>query len=302
MEIVDLGELPLDVVEVELPEGVEVEDLGSDIPMLPGALEAILEPEVEVEDSARPKTWEEDNDHGQFIIYMTRRVDEIPQHSGQTTVGCEKAIAFLKRLDKEISRAVQSDEDNVIDEGEAEGLRDKINDYISKLDEALERLMSDKRPKKKASVRLGKNVVARMNDGVDIGYYIPVIRDDEEELLKVTLAEPTPEQVQLFTSADDERSGLKKEGQTAKIVLIEDPFLHSITRILINSHVSAGRNIEEVYDNLKKKYAFTSREELSIQELLLQKGMPIFKDFGRIGEEADPADGKGVEFSTTYQS
>lgn len=294
MEIFDQGPGAIEIIELDSP--VEVMDLGAK--RLPGALMPML---MDEEEEEKESDWEHDKDHKKFLSYLHHRLEHLPAHSGSTTVGCERTISFLKRLDKEISQAIRTDEDNIIDEDEAEKLRDQIMDYVDDLEEAYSNLMEKKRSKKNASnVRVGKEVVARIYDGNDIKYYIPVVQGEEEELLEVRVAEPTDEQVQLFVAGEEYDHGLTKEAQTARIVLVEDPFLHSITRILINSHVSAGRNIEEVYEHLKKKYSFTSREELSIQELLLQKGMPIFKDFGRLGEPADPADGKGIEFSTTY--
>ena len=294
MEIFDQGPGAIEIIEME--PSVEVENLGART--LPGALMPMLQEHMQEESGE--SDWENGKDHNKFLAYLHQKMEHLPKHRGSTTVGCARAISFLKRLDKEISQAIRSDEDNVIDEDEAEELRDTIMDYIEKLEEGYAELMDNKKPKKKAAmVMVGKEVVARIHDGVDIKYYIPVSRDDDESLLEVKVAEPTDEQVQLFVAGED-NSNFTKEAGRARIVLVEDPFLHSITRILINSSISAGRNIEEVYERLKKKYSFTSREELSIQELLLQKGMPIFKDLGRLGEPADPADGDGVEYSTVY--
>ncbi len=253
----------------------------------------------EIVDELKERDWENDGDHAKFIAYIKTRLDNIPRHSGQTTVGCERAIAYLKRLDRELSRAIQSDDDNVIDEEEAERIRDTILDFVAKLEDAYDKLSARKseRFKKKAEVRVGNTVVARINDGVDIKYYLSVDAGEGEEFLPVKLAEPTDAQVQMF--ALGEREDMVKSA-SSKIVLFEDPFLHSITRMLINSHVSAGKDIEEIYDRLKKKYNFTPREELSIQELLMEKGFPMQKDLGRIGEDADPTDQKGVEYNAVY--
>lgn len=249
----------------------------------------------------RDTSWEKDNDHGKFLVYLHNKLSEIPPHSGQTTVGCEKAISYLKRLDREISKAVQGDEDGKIDESVAEKLRDMIYDYVDQLEGAFETLMGKKKKRKKASLKLGKKVLARFNDGTNIQYFISVSNEADETLLPVELDEPTPEQVQAFL--DSENQSLKKEAHSAKIILVEDPFLHAITRILINSHVSHGRNIEEVYAGLHDKYKFTDREELSIQELLTQKGLWLHKDLARLGEkDVKPFDGKQIDVSTEYFS
>lgn len=258
------------------------------------------EPESDEEASSVPKEtdWEHDSDHGKFITYLHTKLSEIPPHSGQTTVGCEKAISYLKRLDREISRAIQGDEDSKIDETEAEKLRDLIYEYIDQLECAYETLIDKKKKRKKASLKLGKKVLARFNDGEDIQYFVSVSSGSDETLLPVELDEPTPEQVMAFVKGQEQ--ALTKEAGSARIVLVEDPFLHAITRILINSHVTHGRNLEDVYAGLKKKYKFTDREELSIQELLNQKGMLLQKDLARIGEDTQPFDGKQVDVSTEY--
>lgn len=290
----------------EIPE--ELEDAVSEVmeiaeDLVPDSDFEIVDFEIEEEPKEEPKetTWEDDGDATKFVLYLRNKLKSLPPHSGQTTVGCERAISYLKKLDKEISKAIQEDDDNVIDEMEAENLREMIHDAVSKLERQhgnLSKKRSDKY-KKEASVKVSKEVFARIKDGVDIQYYVEVDVGGDPQLLPVSLAEPTDEQVQKFAKGEKE---FVKEAKSPKVVLFEDPFLHAITRVLINAHVSAGRNIGDVYDKLKAKYSFTPREELSIQNLLLAKGIPMFKDFGRLGEDADPADGEGVEFSTTYYS
>lgn len=304
MEITDNPLGAIEIIELDDPQDqTEVEDAPAQ-KLLPGSLGPMLDAlsgddEASNDDAEEKETdWENDGDHGKFMFHVRRKLDNIPRHSGSTTVGCEKAIAFLKRLDREISKAIQSDEDNVIDEHEAEGIRDTIMEFVDQLEGAHEKLMGGKR-KKKASVWVGKEVVARLNDGADIQYFLPVIKDEVEELVRVALTEPEDDQVQKFVEGE-KQLGMKKEAHTAHISLYVDPFMQSITRILINSHVSAGRNIEDVYKHLDKKYSFTNREKLGIQEVLMQKGFPIFKDFGLDGEEMSPFTGKGIEFLTTY--
>jgi hypothetical protein len=295
-----------DTFEIFEPDGLldEAVEVLEDI--VPGADVVVVIPDEEeaseVVENSRERDWVNDGDHSKFLDYVRKRLDTIPRHTGQTTVGCERAIAYLKRLDREISRAIQSDDDNVIDEEEAEKIRDTIMEFVSKLEDAYDKLSSKKKMKKKSSVKVGNQVVARINDGLDIKYYIAVDDGEGEELLPVTLAEPTDEQVQIFALGEQTSDQLVKEAGSAKIFLFEDPFLHAITRLLLNSHVSAGRDIEKVYASLKDKYRFTPREELSIQELLLQKGFPMFKDLGRLGEDQDPTSSDGVDFGTTYHA
>lgn len=282
-------EVALDLSGLDLPEG-----------MLPGAMEMVVVTPEEEED-VRPRTWEDDGEHSDFLNYMLKRLQSIPPHSGQTTVGCEKAISYLKKLDKEISKAIQSDDDNVIDEGEAEKLRDTIADYVDKLETAYDDLVSKKRKKKKkANWSLGKTVVARLG-GDQIEYYASVMAGDEDErLLKVEVVEPTDKQVQAFVGP--EQQGLTKEA--SYLVTYVDPFIDSITRLIIRAQITQGKDIREVYSQLDEQYNFTDREKLSIHEVLKQKGIGgtgIYVDLGRINEEnPNPFDHKNIEFSTEY--
>lgn len=297
-------------VEHKVDMSLEEDDVMS---LLPNAQMAILgldlddveEEMAEVHDEdesdsemEKEKDWENDGDHTKFISYITMKLNDIPLHSGKTTVGCEKALAHLKRLDKELSRAIQSDEKNIIPEDMAEKLRDVIYDWVEKLEAARDKLMDKKYKKnKKNAFRVGKEVVARINDGEDIQYYVSVGNEDEETLLRVALLEPTPEQVTKFVKSQS----LTKEAAGAGVVMVEDPFLHSLTRLLIQAHITQGKDMEEVYAHLKDKYDLKPREELCVHELLHQRGFPLIKDLGRIGEEIRQSDGKGVEHSTVYQ-
>lgn len=302
----DLNQLAEDNMEMELEESelddevvlvMDKEDLER---MLPGSNIPMLDDDDD-EEEEEPKDWENDGDHAYFIVYMKDRLNEVPSWSGSTTVGCEKAISYLRRLDKELSDAIRSDEDNKVDEQEAESLRDTIYDYISRLEDAHEKLMD--KYKKKAQLCVGKKVVARIKDGKDIQYFMSVgTPDGEETLLQVQVVEPTDAQVQQFVEGEKLKGGLQKEAG-AGIVLFEDPFLHSITRLLIQSHITHGRDMNEIYGELKVKYDFTPREELSIHELLHQKGFPLIKDLGRLGEDkVRPQDGLGVNHHTEYYS
>ena len=281
-------------------EGMNIDDELSlillDLPKGMLADENAPEEKVEEEDLG-PQTWEDHGAHKDFINYLVRKVKSIPPHSGQTTVGCEKAVSYLRKLDKEISKAIQSDDDNVIDEIEAEKIRDTIHGFIEKLEEAYDYLSDKKRKKKKASFRLGKNIVARL-DGDQATFYASVGGDSmEETLVPVEVVEPSDEQLATFASAEN---GLKKE---AAFMTFMDPFLEAITRLLIRSHVTHGKDLRDVYGQLDSQYKFTDRESLSIHEILRQAGLGMHTDLGRLNEKnVNIFDGKNVEFSTTYSA
>ncbi len=259
----------------------------------------IITIEPEPDEPQRETTWEQDLDHTKFLGHVADKIKSMPQHSGTTTVGCEKLISYLRKLDRDISKAVQSDEKNVIDEVKAEKYRDVIHNYIGQLEEALEALTTKKRGKKvkkKSSLVIGKQIVSRIKDGTNAEYFISVADgEDDEQLFKVEIVEPSDDQITAFLSGE----GITKEA--AHLATFVDPFLQSITRLLIRSHVTHGKNLRDVYQQLHEQYSFTDREQLSIHELLLQKGLPPLADLGRIQEgKINQLDGKGVDHSVSY--
>lgn len=273
-ELLDIMDDELFLTEGDDSPGLEVEILpGSEVSMHHGE-----EPEHET-------NWEEHGDHSKFIDYLASKMESIPRHKGQTTVGIERAVAYLKRIDAEISKAIRSDEKNIIDEEEAEDIRNKIYDYVGRLEEALDNLASKKVRRKTANFKMSSSVYARIGPDGDPAYYIRAEADGHESLLPVAIEEPSDIQVRAYM--EWEAGGFKKEASSARIVLMADPFLHEITNIIIRSHVTYGRNIETVYRDLSKKYAFTNRDHLAVHSLLREKGLLIDRDFSRIGEEIE---------------
>lgn len=100
--------------------------------------------------------------------------------------------------------------------------------------------------------------------------------------------------------------GMVKEAQkSTRIsgVTITVPLLISgVARTLVNGTVSAGHSMEDMYDELKKKYAFTDREEFEIQILLSDMGYPIYQDRGRIGEQVDKSRSDNFDWAANYKS
>ena len=69
---------------------------------IPGS-ERVYEDEV-IDEVEKTKDWVNDKDHSQFIPYIKDKLTKIPRHSGETVAGCERAKAFLKAVDSEISK------------------------------------------------------------------------------------------------------------------------------------------------------------------------------------------------------
>jgi hypothetical protein len=87
------------------------------------------------------------------------------------------------------------------------------------------------------------------------------------------------------------------------MVIAVTAFERAISGIMINAHVSAGNDMEEVYGFLNKKYDITPREELSIMQVVADSGYHIFKDRGTYcsgdSKEKD-TNNRGVDFIKNY--
>jgi hypothetical protein len=256
-------------------------DSGADIHVIPGSGLSV----VDLKEPERETDWETDGDHDKFLVYLADKMKSIPRHRGHTTVGVERAISYLKKLDGEISKAIRSDEKNIIDEEEAEGIRDQIYDYVDRLEEALQNLSDKKHRRRSSNVKISSSVYSRIGPNGDPMYYIRAENDGEESLLQVALEEPSDLQVRAYIEWEEGK--FKKEASSARIVLMADPFLHEVTNIIIRSHVTYGRNIESVYRDLAKKYTFTNRDHLAVHSLLREKGLLIDRDLSRLGEEVE---------------
>ena len=56
-----------------------------------------------------------DRDLSKFMEHVEGQYPgNIPRHDGTSTVGCERAISFLDRLNGDISRAIREDHDSVL--------------------------------------------------------------------------------------------------------------------------------------------------------------------------------------------
>lgn len=259
----------------------------SSVKRLPGAVDYVddadeeedKEPEVEVETD-----WENDRDVRHFMPYILKQYPGgIPKHDGTSTLGCERAILFLTKLNKEISEALRSDpdeRDSKADDGSPAG--------GSPLDiTALENIR----------VNMIRDMVTLKEHVKKINKKLKRVKksNGEIELVKIGEVDISSDLPGLSKSAE-----IVKEATTARIQLVMTPFERAITGIILNSVVSAGKPLEEVYEFLKKKYKFTDREELALLQLLMDMGQPIFKDRGMIGESDHDEDGQGLDFIKNY--
>lgn len=260
---------------VEQDEGEIIIDNG----LVPGSsLKFDDSKEDETEEEKEEEIWENTKNPKLFLDYLKVSLDNIPSHSGKTVPGCERALAYLKNLENEISHAMKRDFKSDIDEIEL----DKIHRQMKQMMDRLERQIDKLR-------KFGHEKVNFIAEGTckKCGSEAPLWLDINGE-----------EQVCL--ACDSKAKPIRKEATTPIPTVYMTPFERAVVGTIINSTVSAGKNIEEVYTHMKNKYNFTPREELSFIQLLKDHGYPILIDRGRINENVNQSSGDSLEFITQY--
>lgn len=88
--------------------------------------------------------------------------------------------------------------------------------------------------------------------------------------------------------AEEENGEIVKEATTPPYHGVQTQmslFESAIVRALINAVVSGGRQMEELFEEAKKKYDIKPREELAVLQALEDFGYPIFKDRMMVGDK-----------------
>jgi len=123
--------------EIEVSEVQDVED----------------ENKVDENDAKKPKKnekwdWESKGASG-FIVWVKERCNDVPKHSGYDSAGLDRAIAYLERLDNEISKAMRLDLDGELDADQIEKVRATIDNGIERLQDRLDKVKTHKKSKRK---------------------------------------------------------------------------------------------------------------------------------------------------------
>ena len=173
-------------------------------------------------------------------------------------------MAWLSKLNSEISGAIRSDEEGKLDLDALEGVRVNILRDVMVLRKHISSLKSKLKEEHSKTSSLSAIPVWKNSSGVDV-----------------------------------DLSDLKKSAGTPNnIVIAVSPFERAISGMMINAHVSAGHPMEDVFEALKSKYDLTDREELSIMQICMDSGFPMFKDRGTISDDADSA--SRIDFVKNY--
>lgn len=207
-----------------------------------------------------------DGDLSKFMEYISECYPaKIPQHDGKSMLGCERATGFLERLNNEISRAIRDD---------VEG---KLSDDIDQLEEIRTNIMKD--------ILVLKNHLSILKKK---------FKEEHEKKAAPLWLNGAGEEIRI----DGDIS--KKASTPNNIVISVTPFERAISGMLINATVSAGYDMEEVYEFLKDKYKLSDREELAIMQIVADSGYHIFKDRGTFSGDKDDEGSRGVDFMKNY--
>lgn len=275
--------VPLEVEDVhpEYPEEVEHVEVHDEpveleiVMELPGAPPGTKDPEpvLEVsEDDTEDKNKASDEDsakaaknekwnwskHGPtgFIAWVKERCDDVPKHSGYDTAGLERAIAYLERLDSEVSKAMRLDIDGELDANQIEKVRAIIDNGVERLHDRLDKVKTSKKKSRKKK--------AEFQDGL------------VKEAQKIT--------------------GVQG-------VFVTVPLLISrIARVCINGMVSAGHDIEDLYERQVKFYKLNDREQAEVMQLLADMGYAVKQDRGFMpDQDLHVEDSDNMDWAANFQ-
>jgi len=268
-------------------EKLEVEEEGEPIP---GSDARYIEEKVDEAKDQKPTTWEQDKDHSRFIAYITQKIKNPPRHSGETIDGCERCKNHYKACGNEMTSAMRSDLKAQIDEQQIDSLRKEIDKNIASLDKQINKLKKKQR-KADLEVRLVSEGQCEKCESS-----VPMWHDIKNNKMICMHCEAEEE------VGCEDCDGLEKKANTPILNVYITAFERAISGILVNAVVSGGKNIDEVYQKLKKKYNFTPQQELSVCQIVSDMGYPVYLDRGRFGEDnQDPSDPDGAcDFQTGY--
>lgn len=191
-----------------------------------------------------------------FIAWVKERCDDVPKHSGYDTAGLERAVAYLERLDNEVSKAMRMDLDGELDANQIEKVRSIIDNGIERLHDRLDKVKSSKKKSRKKKSEL-------MHEGL------------VKEAQKITGVQGVFVTVDLLTSL--------------------------IARVCVNGMVSAGHDIEDLFERQAKYYNLNTRERAQVIQLLDDMGYAVRRDRGFMpDEDLHVEDSDNMDWAANY--
>lgn len=213
----------------------------------------VSEEDDKIEVESDPWKWKHDN----FLEWLSDKLKNVPRHSGKDISGIEKAIAYLKYLANEVSKANRTDINNLIDNNMSEKALMEIYDGIERLEKRLDKLESIKNPMKRKKKK-----------------------------------------------ASEEEDGFIKQAKSIHFEVNVPYFISLIARTCINSSVSAGHDIEDVFAKMAKKYELTKAQKFEVVSLIQDMGYAsVWRDRSiMLDEEIDLSSSDNGDWAAQYQS
>jgi hypothetical protein len=236
---------------------------------LPGSTMTV---EDEPEQDAKDTNWADDKDHSKFMPYFEGKFHTVPKHSGNTIPGCERAHSYCKDMQGELSKAMRSDLEGKIDEGWADEKYRQLNDHIERLEKQIKKLQTNTSTKNRVFASPEVRLVAEGKCDRCEGD-VPTWHDVENDRV-----------VCLKCNAVVGSDGLEKIANTPVINVMITPFQRAFIATLINGACSGGKNIEELWEKMEKKYKLDDKERLGLIQLLADYGYPLILDRAKIDE------------------
>jgi hypothetical protein len=315
-------------IPLEVTEPVDIEIV---VEELPGAPPGTKDPEPELEVSDEPLHVEDANDakksdkdgkgvknekwdwskHGPkgFVTWIKERLAAVPKHSGYDSAGLERAMAYMEKLDSEISKAMRMDLDEELDANQVEKVRAQLDDGLSRLQGRLDKVKDSKKSSKKrkksaSDLQSEINTVLQRYSDEDLQSYVADTSVPGEEWTAEKCI------VQIANNGEEpgfEGFGMVKEAQKIMGVtglVITVPILISrIARVCINGTVSAGHDIEDLYKRQVDRWKLTEREQAEVQQLLFDMGYPLRQDRGFMpGDDLEVWDTDNMDWAANYRT
>jgi len=316
----------MSLAPIEVSEPGEIEIVVEELPGAPPGTKH-PEPELEVHDETLevkddgedkkedPKEsknakwdWSKHGPHG-FVAWVKERLDSVPKHSGYDSAGLERAMAYMEKLDSEISKAMRMDLDSELDANNVEKIRAQLDDGLSRLRDRLDKVKDSKKSSKKRKKTAAEmqpqiqEVLNRWSDE-DIQSYVvdASIPGEEWDIQKAIHQIANGGEEPGFEGAWI-KTAQKIYGVGSGVMITVPLLISRIARVCVNGTVSAGHDIEDLYNRQVKKWALSEREQAEVQQLLFDMGYPLRQDRGFMPEDdLEVYDTDNMDWAANYRA
>lgn len=273
----------------------------------------VSEPDIEVDEKSADDNniknkkddkwnWSQHGPHG-FVAWVQEKISSVPKHSGYDSAGLERAMAYMEKLDNEISRAMRMDLDGELDANKIEEVRAKLDDGISRLQNRLNKVKESKKSNRK-----------RKKSAADVSHEAELMtsfgQNDVTEWVNKsgvpgetwTTEKATQQMAEYYTSRPLVKEAQKILGVQG-IYIMAPLLIASLARICVNGTVSAGHDLTDLYRRQVERWELSDREKFELSNLLFDMGFPIRGDRGYFpDEEMDLASSNNYDYMANYRS